>query len=47
MGIGPVNASNKALEKAGLTMNDIDIIELNEALCLLGSRLYQRVGFKR
>lgn len=31
MGIGPVNASNKALEKAGLTMEDMDIIELNEA----------------
>lgn len=31
MGIGPVEASNKALKKAGLTMNDIDIIELNEA----------------
>ncbi len=31
MGIGPVQASNKALEKAGLTMDDMDIIELNEA----------------
>lgn len=31
MGIGPVQASNKALEKAGLTMDDIDVIELNEA----------------
>jgi len=31
MGIGPVQAANKALEKAGLTMDDIDIIELNEA----------------
>ena len=31
MGIGPVEASNKALKKAGLTMKDIDIIELNEA----------------
>ena len=31
MGIGPVEASNKALAKAGLNMNDIDIIELNEA----------------
>ena len=31
MGIGPVQASNKALEKAELTMNDMDIIELNEA----------------
>lgn len=31
MGIGPVEASNKALKKAGLTMDDIDVIELNEA----------------
>lgn len=31
MGIGPVKASQKALEKAGLTMDDMDIIELNEA----------------
>jgi len=31
MGIGPVEASNRALAKAGLTMADMDIIELNEA----------------
>lgn len=31
MGIGPVEASNKALKKAGLRMEDMDIIELNEA----------------
>lgn len=31
MGIGPVEASNRALKKAGLTMTDMDIIELNEA----------------
>jgi 3-oxoadipyl-CoA thiolase len=31
MGIGPVSASNQALGKAGLTMEDMDIIELNEA----------------
>lgn len=31
MGIGPVAASNMALKRAGLTMNDIDLIELNEA----------------
>ncbi|MEZ4938197.1 MAG: 3-oxoadipyl-CoA thiolase [Crocinitomicaceae bacterium] len=31
MGIGPVKASEKALERAGLTLNDMDIIELNEA----------------
>jgi acetyl-CoA acetyltransferase family protein len=31
MGIGPVYATEKALKKAGLTMDDMDIIELNEA----------------
>lgn len=31
MGIGPVDASRKALARAGLTMADVDIIELNEA----------------
>ncbi len=31
MGIGPVPASTKALERAGLTIDDIDIVELNEA----------------
>ncbi|HPI53276.1 MAG TPA: 3-oxoadipyl-CoA thiolase [Chitinophagaceae bacterium] len=31
MGIGPVPATRKALQRAGLTMADIDVIELNEA----------------
>jgi acetyl-CoA acyltransferase len=31
MGIGPVPATQMALKKAGLTLRDIDIIELNEA----------------
>ncbi|MEQ1621491.1 MAG: thiolase family protein [Methylococcales bacterium] len=31
MGIGPVLASQKALQRAGLTLQDIDIVELNEA----------------
>ena len=31
MGIGPVEASNRALAKAGLTFDDLDVIELNEA----------------
>lgn len=31
MGIGPVYASEKALKRAGLTLDDMDIIELNEA----------------
>jgi len=31
MGIGPVPATRKVLEKAGLTLDDIDLIEINEA----------------
>ena len=31
MGIGPVPATRKALQRAGLTMADIDVVELNEA----------------
>ncbi len=31
MGIGPIPATKLALEKAGLTMDDIDLVELNEA----------------
>lgn len=31
MGLGPVEAANQAIKKAGLTWNDIDLIELNEA----------------
>jgi acetyl-CoA acetyltransferase family protein len=31
MGIGPVPASRRALDKAGLTIDDIDLVELNEA----------------
>ncbi len=41
MGIGPVNASKKALEKAGLALSDIDLFEFNEAFaaqCLAVTR---------
>lgn len=31
MGIGPVPATRKALKRAGLTVNDLDLVELNEA----------------
>ena len=34
MGIGPVGASRKALDRAKLTIGDIDIIELNEAFAV-------------
>ena len=41
MGIGPVNATQKALKKAGLNLNNIDFFEFNEAFsaqCLAVSR---------
>ena len=31
MGLGPISASQKALERANLSITDIDIVELNEA----------------
>lgn len=31
MGIGPVPATQKALQRAGITVNDLDLVELNEA----------------
>ena len=31
MGLGPIPATRKALERAGLSMSDIDLVELNEA----------------
>ncbi len=34
MGIGPVPATLKALERAGLKLNDIDLIEINEAFAV-------------
>jgi acetyl-CoA acyltransferase len=31
MGLGPISASQKALKRAGLTIKDMDVVELNEA----------------
>ena len=31
MGLGPIGASKKALERAGLTVSDLDVVEINEA----------------
>jgi len=36
MGFGPVPASQKALKRAGLTVNDLDYVELNEAFAAQG-----------
>jgi 3-oxoadipyl-CoA thiolase len=44
MGIGPVGATKKALAKAGLTLNDIDIIELNEAFAAQSIACIRQLG---
>lgn len=44
MGIGPVPAIPKALTSAGLTLADIDIIELNEAFAVQALSVIQEVG---
>lgn len=44
MGIGPVPASHKALERAGLKIDDIDIIELNEAFAAQGLSVLKELG---
>lgn len=45
MGIGPVPATRKALEKAGLTLNDIDLIEANEAFAAQSVAVGKDLGF--
>ncbi len=44
MGIGPVSATELALKKAGLTMNDIDVIELNEAFAAQSLAVTRQLG---
>lgn len=44
MGIGPVYASEKALKRAGLTMDDMDIIELNEAFAAQSLACTRKMG---
>lgn len=45
MGMGPIPATNKALEKAGVTMDDIEIIELNEAFAAQALYVIQEGGW--
>ena len=44
MGIGPVLATQKALKRAGLTLNDIDIAELNEAFAVQSIACIKELG---
>jgi len=45
MGLGPISAVNKALQQAGLTINDIDVIESNEAFAAQAMAVAQELGF--
>ncbi len=44
MGIGPVPASQKALKRAGITVNDLDLVELNEAFAAQAIPCMQELG---
>jgi acetyl-coA acetyltransferase len=44
MGIGPVPASTKALEKAGLKIEDIDLVEANEAFAAQSCAVVKDLG---
>jgi acetyl-CoA C-acetyltransferase len=44
MGIGPVPASRKALEKAGLKASDMDVVEANEAFAAQACAVTQDLG---
>jgi acetyl-CoA acyltransferase len=46
MGIAPVPATRKALAKAGLTVDDLDIIEMNEAFAVQALYFLDRMGLK-
>ena len=45
MGIGPVPASRKALERAGITVSQLDVIEANEAFAAQACAVAKDLGF--
>ena len=46
MGIGPVGASTKALERAGIAVGDLDVVELNEAFASQALACMRDLGLK-
>lgn len=46
MGIGPVEASRMALKRAGLTLDDMDVIELNEAFAAQSLAVTRSLGLQ-
>ena len=47
MGIGPVPAARQALERAGLTLDDMDLVEINEAFAVQYLAVEQELGLER
>lgn len=47
MGIGPAPASRRALEKAGLSLDDMDLVEINEAFAAQYLAVEQELGLDR
>jgi 3-oxoadipyl-CoA thiolase len=47
MGIGPIHATRKALKRAGLSVEDIDLIELNEAFAAQSLACIEELGLDR
>lgn len=45
MGVGPISASRNALERAGLKIDDIDLIEANEAFAAQSVAVARELGF--
>ena len=45
MGLGPVPACRQALEKSGLSIDDIDLIEANEAFAAQSIAVARELGF--
>jgi len=46
MGLGPIPATRKALSRAGLTLADIGLIELNEAFAIQALAVIKELGFR-
>jgi 3-oxo-5,6-didehydrosuberyl-CoA/3-oxoadipyl-CoA thiolase len=46
MGLGPVPAVRKVLERAGLNINDMDLIELNEAFAAQALGVLRQLGWR-
>ncbi|MEM3841476.1 MAG: hypothetical protein QXN59_02175, partial [Candidatus Micrarchaeaceae archaeon] len=43
-GLAPISSTNKALERVGMKLGDIDLIELNEAFCVQALGVVKAMG---